>query len=143
MIYVCSLPDPLLTIVRLEGYVSREAVVTFLELCLQPAQVGLGGDTLVDLRGLENTHGYEDVSRFGDMLSRQQRDWKSYRIALLVDRDVIFGVGRMFDLILSARTEAKVGTFRTLNDAGVWLERPLEALLAELTAEDWVAYSPV
>ncbi len=139
MISVCALPEQRLTLVKLAGTVTLEEVLRYVQVRLDQAPPPpVGGDTLVDLRALNNTHSYEEITRLSEELLRHDRAWAERRIALLVARDAHYGVGRMFGMVMTARTSANIGTFRELEDAASWLDRPLAEILAAIPAERWI-----
>ena len=139
MIAFCHLPENQLSIVRLTGQVEFAEVLRYLKSRFDAATEPRPGsqDSLIDLRELENTHNYEEVSQLSDLLRAKVPAWDRKRIAFLVNRDAHYGVGRMFSLVMSVRTDANISIFRTIEEASAWLGLPLGELLAGIKPEQW------
>ncbi len=139
MISFCQLPEHRLSIVKLQGRVEFAEVLRYLHLRLadttRPPPGGM--DSLIDLRELENTHTYDEVSQLSDLLRQAVKSWGDKRVAMLVHRDAHYGVSRMFGMVMTARTEVNISIFRSIEDASEWLNHPLATLMAETPPDQW------
>jgi len=81
-------------------------------------------DTLWDLReadltGLSNS----DVKALVDYVLKHRGAPPGARTVFVVGRDFDFGIARMYELMLEARSESDVVVLRDLDEARVWLAR--------------------
>lgn len=143
MISACYLPDLRLTVVKLEERVPMDEVMHYVQQRYADDRFPAPGsaDSFVDLRALTNTHSYTEVSGLSDELRRHAAEWGDKRVAILVGRDAHYGVGRMFGMVMSARTNANISIFRKIEDASEWLGHPLAAILAETPADAWIRFA--
>ena len=76
---------------------------------------------LFDLRGLHLNLTAEEIERFAALTKRLNEGYKNIRIALICDRDIVFGQIRMFE-IFGEISRVKRNVFKAPADALKWLE---------------------
>jgi hypothetical protein len=64
----------------------------------------------------------EDVASFAGMIEKYWGQGKKSKAALIVSRDLDFGLSRMYELLLTASSPNRVIVFRNYDDAEEWLE---------------------
>jgi len=81
-----------------------------------------GIDGLVDERELDlSDYSSEDLRANAALIRSQSADWGSGRWAYVVQFDVAFGMGRMWEAHTDDGIEARARTFRSIDDAREWL----------------------
>lgn len=80
-------------------------------------------DDLVDLSGVTQvgvTRG--GLRQLADLLAPRAAAGRRARLAIVAPRDLLYGVSRMFQLMLGDAADAQVAVFRRLDDASSWLD---------------------
>ena len=76
---------------------------------------------LFDLRGLHLNLTTEEIERFAAITKRLNEGYENIRIALICDRDIVFGQIRMFE-IFGEISGVERNVFKNPEDALKWLE---------------------
>lgn len=79
---------------------------------------------LWDLREADATpFSADDVRRLSEFVAQYRRSPAHSRAALLVSRDVDFGLARMYEQVHEIRATGEVAVFRDYDEAVAWLTR--------------------
>ena len=86
-----------------------------------------GACALWDLRGAElHLFDKHDIRKIADFVTGNRRAPAGTCAALVVGRNLDFGLARMYEQMLVASTDVKVMVFRDMTEARAWLRRPSE-----------------
>jgi hypothetical protein len=109
------------------GTISVPELKAHLERYYQSEEYDPSFDALWDLREADFTEvKTEEVWDLAEMVSRYWGSQDQSRSALVVSRDVGFGLSRMYESILSTPQLSEVMVFRNIEEARLWLESSSE-----------------
>lgn len=112
----------LFTIVT-EGDANVDGIIEFLKEILAHPQWRPGNLILVDHRSLKvdsiNKDGIEVISWYFKSIARQLGNG---RIALVMNRDIDFGIARAWEIVTASEVGIKINVFKNIDDAMYWLE---------------------
>ena len=64
----------------------------------------------------------DDISRIADFCAESRRDFGHSKLAVVLRRDVEFGLARMWETFIEDRWDATAGVFRSRDEAVRWLK---------------------
>ena len=109
--------------IKTEGGGNVEGIIAFLKDIISHPQWKPGNYILLDHRGLKidaiTVSGIEDVSAYFKSISDKLGNGK---IALVMKRDIDFGIARAWENITAYDVDIKVYVFRELEKATRWLK---------------------
>ena len=115
--------DGFLFTVTTEGDGDVEGIIAFLKDIISHPQWKPGSFILLDHRALRidkiTTSGIENVSVYFKSISAELGDGK---IALVMNRDIDFGIARAWENITGYDVDIKIHVFRRMEEAVSWLK---------------------
>jgi hypothetical protein len=110
--------------VRLEPPVSAEAFLEWARALNEDSSLPAGRRELIDLSDVEGSDiAGESLRELADAFRSQDRTHGQTRIALLVSRDIVFGLGRMYQAY-RGENGVDLEVFRDGSEARRWLDLP-------------------
>ncbi len=104
------------------GQGNVEGIIAFLDAIVAHPQWRPGLNILLDHRRLDiapiTVEGIDRVSGYFQTLSPQLGDGK---IALVMNRDIDFGIARAWELVTREYVDMEIGVFRSIEEARHWL----------------------
>ncbi|WP_221031255.1 hypothetical protein [Actomonas aquatica] len=137
MIAHCVLPNYNLKLFKLVGAVEVKEVLAFIKGRAAAGDREVMPSLWVDLREVATVMSYEEVSQIIAGLQLSEVVNREHRVGFLVASKAVFGVCRMFGMLLTSRLEVEVQVFLSIEAGEKWLGVPLRELLAELPPERW------
>lgn len=113
--------------VKTRGIGDADGINAFLKDIISHPDWTPGMDILLDHTELNieniNTRGIDKVSDYFIKISKQLGNGK---IALIMNRDVDFGIARAWELVTERHTNMQIHVFRNLEKAEAWLNNSIE-----------------
>ncbi len=106
------------------GVVMAHEIIAFNRELAQDPDYRLGLNRLVDMRGVTIEAPSDEISEMAtEAIKKRDASEGQRKGAILVDRDLEYGLVRMFDA-MSDLTQSEVRPFRRLDEAMAWLGLP-------------------
>lgn len=104
----------------MEGNVSISEIIDGLKGLMNHPDFSPGFNGLVDMRNSTVNSTPEEVRRIAELMTGQREKIGMSRSAVVVSKDVIFGMARMFQ-VFAEQSSIKTELFRDINEARQWL----------------------
>lgn len=113
--------------VTTQGRGSVEGIVAFLDDIVAHAQWRPGLNVLLDHRRLDiDAITVEDIDRISAHFQKIGPQLGDGRIALVMGRDIDFGIARAWELVTRKYVDMAIGVFRSIEEARTWLDQSKE-----------------
>jgi hypothetical protein len=116
-----------LLVIKCAGEVTVVQLAEPLISVLRDPDYSLGMNILTDLRGLTSSFSYQELHELVDGLNYRDEIVRKAKSAILVSKDVTYGIGRVWASITEHKNFAETQVFWTLEEALEWLGLPPDA----------------
>ena len=117
-------PDGRFFTVTTTGPGSAEGIIAFLDAIVSHASWQPGNTILLDHRKLDianiTVEGIDRVSHHFQKIGPQLGGGK---IALVMKKDIDFGIARAWELTTDAHVDMQIGVYRSIDEARMWLHQ--------------------
>ena len=103
------------------GTVTSDEILAHITEILQHPDYQPGMKSLTELRAIQQSASPEDIRQIANFILGRSKDVQGGRAALVVTKDVNFGMARMMEL-LTESSPLSIGVFRELTEAYEWLD---------------------
>ncbi len=115
-------PDGRFFTVTTTGHGSAEGIIAFLDAIVSHPSWQPGNAILLDHRKLDiadiTVEGIDRVSHYFQKIGPQLGSGK---IALVMKKDIDFGIARAWELTTDAHVDMQIGVYRSIDEARKWL----------------------
>lgn len=118
-----------LLVIKYAGETSIEEIDQLIQTIVRDPDYSRELNILSDLRGLTSTYSYEQMQTVVDKFPDPGELVGRTRSAVLVARNVTFGMGRVWASITDNRTIANAQVFKSLKETLEWLGLPRDAVI--------------
>lgn len=105
------------------GELTTRELIETIEQAFSRADFQPGSDAMWDFQGATGSDlTVREIRSIADAVKRHRSGDTGTRVAIVVARDLDFGLARMYEQMLVASTEVRVMVFRDRDEAEVWLK---------------------
>jgi hypothetical protein len=108
---------------KVTGKINLTDLVTALKELYESPQFDSDMDVLWDLRNADLTSfTFQEIEQLKDYVTRHWGTKGKSRAAMLVSRDLDYGLSRMYEMLSSGKSDSQIQAFHDLGDAMQWLD---------------------